>query len=78
MMKDKTQLIIEAAKEFRQAYLNDVLTFGEDYWKEKLLLSFGELNQTGATWEKCFDGDFVTVFDNCTSLEVAKVLIENF
>ena len=65
---------------FREGYLSDIARFGEDYWKEKILNTFGQYEASGVMWDDYYGSEISEALDkNCPSILVlAKIIIEEY
>lgn len=65
-----------AFKLYRNRYIKDVEKFGEDYWKNKLLVEHGSLDKQEMSWEDVYDGTEVFhIFDTSTTIELARLIL---
>ena len=73
-------ILKKGINKFREGYLRDIATFGEDYWKEKILNTFGSYEASGVMWEDYYEDEIAKALDeNCPSILVlAKIILEEY
>lgn len=79
-VKYNEDVLKKGINKFRKGYLNDIARFGEDYWKEKILNTFGLYENNGVMWEDYYESEIAEALDkNCPSILVlAKIIIEEY
>lgn len=72
--------LVASIKAFRAGYIPDIEKFGEDYWKEKLLVTYGSYAEACVDFADYYPEEIADGLDNhCWSiLTLVRVLAEDF